>query len=320
MGGPETTLNLGQFQFGAMEIPGEIRFGGAQRLAVHELVGGARVIDAMGRSDRALEWSGLLLGNGAIDRARFLDGLRVAGQQLSLAWSAFSYQVVVREFEATYNKRYQLAYRIVCEVVADLTSPVTTPGATPIDQAISDDAAKAAVLVAVVADPTLTSKMGALSSAIAAVSKFASAAQSTINAVLQPLAAAHAQVTILIAATANVIGNVTTFGGVLPNNPLAQAAAKLTGQVASVTQASALYNLRNVLGRMGNNLGAVNAAPQTVATAGGNLFDIARKAYGDITGWTGIAKANKLTDPFISGSRVLTIPPAPDGANGVLEA
>lgn len=320
MGGPETTLNLGPFQFGAMEIPGEIRIGGTQRLAVHELVGGARVIDAMGRADRALEWSGLLLGNGAIDRARFLDSLRVDGQQLSLAWSAFSYQVLVREFEANYHKRYEIAYRIVCEVVADLTSPATAPGATPIDQAINDDAKAAAVLVAAVADATLTTKMGALSSAIAAVSKFASATQSTINAVLQPLAAVQAQVTILIASTANVIGNVTTFGGVLPNNPLALAAANLTGQAASVTQAGALYNLRNVLGRMSNNLGAVSLSPQTVTTAGGNLFDIARKAYGDATGWTGIAKANKLTDPFISGARVLTIPPVADNANGVLGA
>lgn len=35
-----TTLNLGAFQFGSLEVPAEIEFGGAQRLAVHELIGG----------------------------------------------------------------------------------------------------------------------------------------------------------------------------------------------------------------------------------------------------------------------------------------
>ena len=318
--GPTTTLVLGDFQFGALEIPAEIHFGGSQRLAVHELVGGARVIDAMGRSDRALEWSGLLLGNGAIGRARFLDTLRVSGLSLPLAWSEFKYQVLVRDFDAAYQKGYQIPYRISCEVLADLTSPVTAPGATPIDQAISEDAIAAAQLVKTINEPVLTQKMSALQSAIASVSKFANAARSTINSVLQPLAAVQAQVQLLIASTANTISNVTTFGGVLPNNPLSIAAAKLTNQVTVVSQAGALYNLRNVLGRMGGNLGAVNSSPATVATAGGNLFDISRKAYGDATAWTGIAKANGLTDPFISGTRVLTIPAAPDGAKGVLEA
>jgi hypothetical protein len=34
--------------------------------------------------------------------------------------------------------------------------------------------------------------------------------------------------------------------------------------------------------------------------------------------WTGIAKANGLTDPFVQGLAVLSIPPLPDQQNGVL--
>jgi len=41
------TDSLGhQFVFGSLEVPAQIVTGGAQRLSVHELVGGVRVVDA----------------------------------------------------------------------------------------------------------------------------------------------------------------------------------------------------------------------------------------------------------------------------------
>jgi len=317
---PTTVLQLGTFSFGSLEVPAEIGFGGAQRLSVHELVGGTRVVDAMGRSDRPLSWSGLLLGEQALQRARFLDGLRIAGASLELSWSELRYLVVVREFDATFQRAYQIPYRISCEVVADLAAPVTSPGTTPVDEQVNADAAQATELVAEVGDSRLTGLMGTLNSAIKAVSSFAHAAQSTISSVLQPLAAVQAQVTTLIASTANTISNVTTFGGVLPNNPLATSAARLTGQLTAVTQGNSLYALRNVLGRMSSNLGAVNAPQATIGTAGGNLFRVAQQQYGDPMAWTGIARANGLTDPFVQGAQVLTIPPNADDSAGVLSA
>ena len=324
----ETTLNLGSFEFAELEIPAEIRIGGAQRLSMHELVGGARVIDAMGRTDRPLEWSGILLGETAISRAQALDAMRIAGLPQPLVWSAYSYQVIVREFEAAYQRKAQLAYRIVCEVLSDLTTPVGAGTGAPfgagpsdtIDEQMDEDMAEADELTSEIADPPLSTAMSKLDSAIASVSSFAKAAQSTINSVLQPLAAVQARVGMLIASTANTIANVTTLGGVLPNNPLSMAAARLTGQVAAMSQAGVLYNLRNVLGRMGNNLGAVTAAPTVIATSGGNLFDIARKSYGSATEWTGIARANNVVDPFIVGPRTLTVPTRPDNADGLLRS
>lgn len=317
---PDTTLNLGSFQFGSLEIPAEIAIGGSQRLSVHELVGGVRVVDAMGRSDSALEWSGYFLGQGAIDRARFLDTMRAGGVPQSLKWAAFSYLVIVREFKASYQKTYQIPYRIVCEVVQDLTQPVTSSGLPPVDQAITDDSTASTTLGGLIGDSTLTTVMGSLNTAIAAVSSFAHAAQSTINSVLQPLAAVQSRVAILIASTGNTIANVTTFGGVLPGSQLGASATALLAQASAMSQLSNLYLLRNTLGRMGANLGSVNSSRNTVAVAGGNLFQIAESQYGDATAWTGIAKANGMTDPFINGTKVLTIPPSADQQAGVLSA
>ena len=50
------TLLLGPVLFRDFELPGQITWGGKQRLAVHHLPGGRRVIDAMGRDDAAIVW------------------------------------------------------------------------------------------------------------------------------------------------------------------------------------------------------------------------------------------------------------------------
>jgi hypothetical protein len=327
----DTTLQLGDFVFASLEIPAEINFGGAQRLSVHQLVGGAKVVDAMGRADEPISWSGFLMGGGkdrngnaiftgAVDRAQYLDTLRVAGLPLQLVWGKFKYLVVVREFKGNYQKSYLIPYHITCEVIQDQTSPVKTSGTPPLDAAIGADIAASTTLSTSIADPTLTSNMSTLTTAISAVSSFATAAKSTINSVLQPISVAQKQVGVLIASASNTVASVTTLGGMLPGTPVAVGAAQISSQVVAMTQLNNLYQLRNLLGRMQGNLGAASSSQKTVATAGGNLFQIAESQYGDAQGWTNIATANGLTDPFIQGTKVLTIPPKASNTTGVLTA
>ncbi len=54
-----------------------------------------------------------------------------------------------------------------------------------------------------------------------------------------------------------------------------------------------------------------------VTVAGGNLFQLAAKYYGDASMWNRIAALNGLWDPVITGTLTLNIPP-PDkaAANG----
>jgi hypothetical protein len=198
--------------------------------------------------------------------------------------------------------------------------PVTTQAPAGVDEWISNDMAKANALGDLIGDGPLSDQLKTLDSAISAVSSFANAVQSTINSVLAPLAAVQARVRVLTASVGNVIGNVTTLGGILPNNPIAQQASKLMGQVNAMTQLPQLYNLQSVLGRMGGNLGSIGTAGRQVATAGGNLYQMASDAYGDAMAWTGIAKANGLKDPKISGVQTLTVPALPDDSGGVMYA
>lgn len=316
----DTTLMLGDLAFSRFEVPEHIQFGGAQALAIQKLVGGRRIIDAMGRDDKALEWSGIFVGENASDRARYLNNLRIAGKPLQLVWDAYYYTVVIESATLDFKRFYEIPYTISCIAVEDRTTPVSVLTTTSVDQAIGDDMTMANGLGTQIGDGPLSTVLGTLNSAISAVSSFANSAQSTINSVLGPLSAVQSRVTVLLAVTGNTIANIATVGGILPGNPIAQQAAKLTAQIVGYTQIPQLLNLQSVVGRMGFNLGAIQTSGNTVVTAGGNLFTIASKAYGDATAWTGIAKANKLTDPALVGVQTLVIPPKPDATGGVYGA
>ena len=112
-------LLLGPIVFQDFEIPESLAFGGTQSLTIHRLPGGARVIDAMGRDDAEMHWSGTFSGPFAAERARAIDLLRVEGQRLALIWDAFFYTVVIACFEAEYTRPTWIPYRLSCTVLVD---------------------------------------------------------------------------------------------------------------------------------------------------------------------------------------------------------
>lgn len=308
---PDTTVKLGDFAFSDTEVPEKIPFGGRQSLAIHDLVGGVRVIDAMGGLDGPMEWSGLFVGPDALTRARQLDTMRRDGAPLNLSWSEFSYLVVIENFTADFERFYQIPYRISCIVAKQNDKDTPLAGKASLDGAIRSDATLAGTLSDSIGNGPLSGTIQSLSSAVKSVSDFAKATQSAINGVLVPLASAQAQVKTLIASVANTAINVTTLGGILPNNPIAQQTSKLMGQVTKFTSLPQLYHLRSVLGRVGTNLHSVGNTGQTISMAGGNLFSAAAQQYGDATAWPLLARANNITDPQVQGLKTLLVPPAP---------
>ena len=315
----DTQLVLDALTFSRFEVPEHIEFGGEQSLAVHKLVGGKRVVDAMGRDDKDLEWSGVFIGEDAESRANFMNYLRIGGKAVYLSWARYRYSVIVKSATFDYRRKYEIPYKISCLVVEDRSNPIIS-SADSVDYTITQDQATMNSLGGQIGDGPLSGLLVTLDSAISSVSSFANAAQSVINSVLQPIGAVQARVATLIASTGNAISNISTAGGIAPYNPIAMQAAKLSTQIAGYTQMPLLLNLQSVVGRMGNNLGAVSTSGNTITTAGGDLFTMASKAYGDASAWTTIANANKLTDPSISGVQTLNIPATSDSSGGVLNA
>lgn len=316
----DTIVTLGDFEFRRLEIPEAIPFGGEQALVVHQLVGGKRVVDAMGEAPEPLSWSGRFQGEGALDRARYLDGLRKAGKPLLLTWSELSFLVVIRRFVANFERSYQLPYQITCEVVEDRAAPVTELATTSLDDQMLEDQDAANGLGDEIGDSQLSKLLTSLDTAVRKVSDFATATQATINSVLEPIAAVQARVNVLVSSVGNTLSSVTTLGGVLPNNPIAETVSGFSSQLVAAQQAPLLYNLGSVLDRMSTNLAADGVAGSLVTQAGGSLYRIASETYGDPSGWTTIAKANGLLDPVLDGLNTVRVPPTMNDTGGVLDA
>lgn len=324
----KVVVKLGDFVFTTPEVPEHIPFGGDQRLVVHKLVGGDRVIDALGRDDAPLTWSGLLYGKKAIDRAKLLDGYRIKGEPHTLTWSKFRYRVVVRRFLPDFEQAWQIPYTITCEVVKDEAALIkkkpkakeVTEAGAGLEEAVKSDLAGALALATEIGDAVLSTAMDAVDGALSVVGDIASAAGSVIDTVLTPLAAAQQRVTTLIAQAGNTVANVSTLGGLLPANTISQNAQALSVQALGFTTQGKLYEMRSKLGRMDVGLSqaiGLGSAVQSVTKVGGDLFSLAADVYGDAAEWVSIAAANDKTDPVIEGEEELKIPVNPSGTGGV---
>lgn len=312
------SLTLGSVKFQGFELPERIAgLGGDQMLVIHQFVGGRRKIDAMGGSDAPIEWGGRFRGNGALSRADAVDKMRVAGAQIALTFGAVSRQVVIRRFVYDVERTYEVPYSITVEVVSEDPGGSAAPG---LDEMVLGDNATAQALGARIGDGPLSGVLSSLDGAISKVSSFATAAQATVNSVLQPIAQVQGRISTLIASAENTMGQVTTLGGILPNNPVSTMVARLGAQVSAVTHVADLYDLQSTVGRMGANLNAVGAGGAQVVMAGGDLFRLAEQSYGDAGEWATIAKANGLTDPIIQGLQTILVPPTARGADGLLGA
>lgn len=315
----DTVLRLGDFEFSNLEVPESIALGGDQRLAVHKFPGGARTVQAMGADHEPLQWSGLFLGSTALERAKYLDFLRVQGAPLPVTFFDSTYTVVISKFRFVVERYYKVGYSIALEVVSDDSQPVQTIAPAGFDTAIGADCDSMLGLGDLIGDGPLSGVLGVLDTAVRGVSSFATATSAVVQQVQGAIGAVTARVSTLSAAAMNTIGSVTSVGGVLPNVPLAQTIGTMAAQVSATTQAPILQNLTSLASRMSRNVSMAQqgASARSVQVAGGTLFDIAAREYGDATRWIAIAQASGLTDAVITGVKTLQIPANPIDSGGV---
>lgn len=332
------TLTLDGFVFQDFEIPEAIPFGGAQALSIKRLIGGERVIDAMGADDRPLEWVGRFRGKDAVSRALQLDAKRRAGRAVSLTWGELSFQVIIARFEPVYQQAFEVPYSISCEVVpAPLAASVNAD--VGVDQMVKGDLAKISALAArisavamdaqtaliqvnnLITAPgrALSDLVGALSDAIGVVPNFAASTRASLAPVFNALNSVRGAVGGYIDAADETLGSAVTVGAVDPGAPASQLVAALLAQSSAMAQASDLQDLDSYLGRIQTNLDAIGASGSRVLMAGGDLYRVAADTYGSAAEWVSIARVNGLTDPEIQGFQTILVPPTPSKRDGVLD-
>lgn len=131
-------LALGPVMFQDFELPPTINFGGRQRLAIHKLSAGRRVIDCMGRDDEDIVFAGILSGPNASLRARILDQIRISGSSLPLTWDVFFYTVVLQNFAANYQNDAWIPYALSCTVVRDESATLLQPGTSAAEEILQN--------------------------------------------------------------------------------------------------------------------------------------------------------------------------------------
>ncbi len=114
---PNSSIQLGSIDLLDFEIPQSLRFGGRQRLAIHTLVGGRRIIERLGPDDDDIQFQGIFSGATAESRAKAFDDLRLSGEIVWLTWESFRRQVIVRSLTADYHNRWWIPFQIRCTVV-----------------------------------------------------------------------------------------------------------------------------------------------------------------------------------------------------------
>lgn len=340
-------------EFADFELPQVMQFGGEQLLEVHQLMGGRRIIDALGPSDAPLSWSGVFLTSSGLKRARFCDTLRRTGEQCTLTWDEFSYTGVVSKFEADYTRAgLYVPYKITLTVAEDQTGLITALPTASVSSQIAGDMADAASLTSTIGDSTLTGLMGTVqstvSSALAAVAPVAnglvsiantgtalaasvtstinsaiasataavSPALSAINSALSAVSSAQAQVQSLISSAESTVKSIANSASLVVGTPVATMVSKFTSQATAAISLPSLNSLNNILSTTTMNLGALatQGTSTTLQVAGTTLQQIAAQQYGDATLWPVLAAANSLTDPVISGVQTLIIPPQTQSA------
>jgi hypothetical protein len=113
-------LTLGDIEFTGFALPENIDLGGEQALVVQKVIGGARVVHAMGPDDAPIEWSGRFLGETAELKAFRLDLMRRKGEELDFRFANRAYRVVIKKFTAKHERPYLVSFSITLEVVKDL--------------------------------------------------------------------------------------------------------------------------------------------------------------------------------------------------------
>lgn len=283
---PDVTLQLGPFIFQGPESPENINFGGAQMLAVHQLVGGDRTVDALGRNDDDITWKGLFFGTTASARAQYLDGLRIAGKALTLKWGKFRYQVVIKSFKPDFQQTYKTPYTIVCTPIKDETKPVKKLPPYQIKQQLQDQLNTATSLAGCIGGSALAGLMGDIQSAVSAiggtvsgilgdvglgspgsllnaaagtltsaetcVAQITTSVQGAIAGVLAPIEAAQVAVQGLLGQVNNAV-SIFGMAASAVGLPGAQAAANIESSLANIANVGPLNRLSSVLGVMHSN-------------------------------------------------------------------
>lgn len=289
-------LQIGNLAFAISEHPSKLTFGGTQKLATHDLIGGGRVAQTLGDVLKDVTWSGNLWGTQGTftdqvrSRIRALDQMRASGAEQRLKYLGERYDVVVTEFEGTYYHRYSGEYTITVKPIRDASGRYSKAQIASVDAQTTalTQQAQQQVQALLFGDPTgaapLTPAVASAAQAVASVSPIAAnAGQSTSAGAITTITGAISQAQSYLATAAPLVGS------------------------AQVVQASSLVSSLQLI--LSNVRGG--QAPSTISVIGGSLSQLAAQYYGDPTLARALGAANGIIGLVLPPNKrtTLVLPP-----------
>ena len=110
---------LGDVEFRDFEIPNNVQYGVSQRLAVHRLNGGTRIVEVLGPDASDIRFSGTLSGPDAVQRAMTIEKMSVSGESVNLEWGNRHHRVLIKSLECNYVGPNWIPYDIVCTIAGE---------------------------------------------------------------------------------------------------------------------------------------------------------------------------------------------------------
>ncbi|GAN55272.1 hypothetical protein [Tanticharoenia sakaeratensis] len=165
-------VSLDNFTLTGMEVPSVLRVGGQQRLIVHQLPGGDRLIDSAGGDPNRIEMAGTFTGQNALARAQTLQKLYQRGKPIRFIAAAVSTQAFIFDYAYDYTaKGAVIPYRLTLEMQAAAQNAQAATGKT-LSSLVGTDAASA-----------ITSISDTVSDVSQTIENYAGAAQTVIGQV-----------------------------------------------------------------------------------------------------------------------------------------
>lgn len=116
-------------------MPSKVSGGMEQQLGVSQLIGGARVVDAMGQAPLPLKWQGRWRGPNASSNNDIMIAMAQAGQQIACSWGEYFYNVVLKAYSFEYEDYFEIMYNLELIVIPD----DVTQGGSSLDDLVGGD-------------------------------------------------------------------------------------------------------------------------------------------------------------------------------------
>jgi len=249
----DTVVTLGGYTFSSWGVPEHISGGGKQRLAVHRLIGGARVIDVMGWDAGQIQFSGRLRGAGADIDIRLLETLARSGVPAIFSYWTNRYQVLVASLTWQFERYYEITYKIVLEVLADLTQDAFDSIVSTLDDVFNSDLSL--LTAAVSTNVVLPVSLSSITTAQSQIGLLQDATPSQLTPLVSAVGTTNTQLQSLQTSLDATLP-VGPAGGVGATGDPADLAAGLASQTTNCQQLAAAVQGVAITSRMQDNLGA----------------------------------------------------------------